>query len=106
MTCTELERLLDQPETDAQTLRDMQSHAAQCTHCRMLMELRNLDRDEDVPEKAAARWRARWAGAKEKGTLAHSSITLLKTGTPSPRKIAFSPREFKFPTISLIPVAS
>ena len=58
MTCTELERLLDQPETDAQTLRDMQSHAAQCTHCRMLMELRNLDRDEDVPEKAAARWRA------------------------------------------------
>ena len=58
MTCTEFERLLDQREPDAQTQTAMQRHAEQCEHCRMLLELRALDRDEEVPELASVRWKA------------------------------------------------
>ena len=58
MTCTEMERLLDIKEPDAQARMDMQRHAEECPHCRMLLELRTLDRDETVPEEAHTRWQA------------------------------------------------
>ena len=58
MTCTEFERLLDQREPDAQTEAALQRHAKECAHCRMLMELRTLDRDEQVPEEVSTRWKA------------------------------------------------
>ncbi len=58
MTCTEFELLLDQREPDAQTEAALQRHAEECAHCRMLLELRTLDRDEQVPEAISAQWRA------------------------------------------------
>ena len=58
MTCTEFERLLDQRELDAQTEAALQRHAKECAHCRMLMELRTLDRDEQVPEEVSTHWKA------------------------------------------------
>ena len=58
MTCTELERLLDQGEPDGQTKLEMQRHADTCEHCRLLLELRSLDRDEEVPEEVSTRWKA------------------------------------------------
>ena len=56
MTCTEFERLLDQKQPDAQTEGALQRHAEQCAHCRMLLELRQLDAEEQVPEEVTARW--------------------------------------------------
>ncbi len=58
MTCTEFERLLDQKQPDAQTEGALQRHAEQCAHCRMLLELRQLDAEEQVPEEVTARWQA------------------------------------------------
>ena len=58
MTCAELERLLDRGEPDEQTRQEMQRHAETCESCRLLLELRALDRDEAVPEEASTRWKA------------------------------------------------
>ena len=58
MTCAEFEVLLDRPEADEQAQAELKRHAQTCEHCRLLLELRGLDRDETVPVAAAARWRA------------------------------------------------
>ena len=58
MTCREFERLLDQKAPDAETRAAMQRHAENCPECRLLLELRGLDAQEQVPEEAATRWRA------------------------------------------------
>ena len=58
MTCMEMERLLDLAEPNDQDREAMRRHAAECPECRMLLELRQLDRDEQVPEEAQTRWRA------------------------------------------------
>ena len=68
MTCTEVEKLLDQQPLDEQAKSAIRRHAAECPDCRLLLELRQLDEEETVPQQASMQWQAAVRGAKAQST--------------------------------------
>ena len=61
MDCNEFSSLLDKMgdgEGCAADWARLKEHAAACESCRMALDLRELNAEEEVPSPASARWRA------------------------------------------------